>query len=36
MKVINQSIEIMDHIDSDKTLSKLERCGRICYKSEEV
>ena len=35
MKIINQSISIMDDIDSDKILAKLERCGRICYKSED-
>lgn len=34
MKIINQSVEIIDSLDSDRILSKLEKCGRVCYKSE--
>lgn len=35
MKIIKPYIEIMDEIDHDKILKKLERCGRTCYKSED-
>lgn len=35
MKEIRPSFEIMDDIDSAKILQKLERCGRVCYKSED-
>lgn len=34
MKIINQSVEIIDKLDSDRILEKLEKCGRVCYKSE--
>lgn len=34
MKIINQSIELMDEIDGKAILQKLERAGRVCYKSE--
>lgn len=36
MKVIIQSVEIIDSLDSDRILSKLEKCGRVCYKSENL
>lgn len=35
MKIIKPYIKIMDEIDHDKILKKLERCGRTCYKSED-
>ncbi len=35
MKEISPSFEIMDDIDGAKILQKLERCGRVCYKSED-
>jgi len=34
MKVINPSIEILTPIDPPAMLARLERAGRICYKSE--
>lgn len=34
MKIIKPSVEIMDYLDGSKIIKKLERCGRICYKSE--
>lgn len=34
MKIINQSIKIMDPIDGELILEKLELAGRVCYKSE--
>lgn len=35
MKEIRPSFEIMDDIDGAEILQKLERCGRVCYKSED-
>lgn len=35
MKETRPSFEIMDDIDGAKILQKLERCGRVCYKSED-
>ena len=35
MKERRPSFEIMDDIDGAKILQKLERCGRVCYKSED-
>lgn len=35
MKGIRPAFEIMDDIDGAKILQKLERCGRVCYKSED-
>lgn len=35
MKEIRPSFEIMDDINGAKILQKLERCGRVCYKSED-
>jgi len=34
MKIIKPSIEIMDVFDGLDVIRKLEKCGRICYKSE--
>jgi thymidylate synthase (FAD) len=33
--MLNQSVEILDEIDGEAILKKIEKCGRICYKSEE-
>lgn len=35
MKIIKPSIEILDKIDGDEILKKVEKIGRVCYKSEE-
>jgi thymidylate synthase (FAD) len=35
MKIINQSFEILDNIDRNTLLQKIELAGRTCYKSEE-
>lgn len=35
MKVINPSVEILSDIDGQQILKHLEKCGRICYKSED-
>lgn len=34
MEIIEQSFEIIDKLDGDAILKKLEMCGRVCYKSE--
>lgn len=34
MKIVNQKIEILDNINGQDILKKIEQCGRICYKSE--
>lgn len=34
MKIIPASVEIMTPIDGEAILKHLERCGRVCYKSE--
>lgn len=34
MNIIEQNHEIMDKLDGNKILKKIELCGRICYKSE--
>ena len=34
MKIINPSIKLEDEIDSQTIIKKLERIGRVCYKSE--
>lgn len=36
MKIIEPSFEILDEIDGQRMLKSIERCGRICYKSESV
>lgn len=35
MKIIPASVEILDELDGDAILKKIELCGRVCYKSEE-
>lgn len=35
MKVIDPSYEILDYIDGDRIIEKIERVGRVCYKSED-
>lgn len=35
MKVINPGFEIFTPIDGDAILKHIERCGRVCYKSED-
>lgn len=34
MRIVQAEAHIIDPIDRDAVLKKLERCGRICYKSE--
>lgn len=34
MRIIKPSFEILDPIDGMDVLKKIERCGRVCYKSE--
>ncbi len=36
MKIIDPSFEIQDKLDSSSLVVRLEECGRICYKSEEL
>ena len=36
MRIIEPSVEFIDIIDGNKIIKKLERCGRICYKSEDL
>lgn len=35
MRIVNPSVEILDEIDGDEILKKIERIGRVCYKSED-
>lgn len=35
MKVVKQSVEVMDSLDGTAILKKLETAGRVCYKSED-
>lgn len=35
MKIIEPSVEILDHLDGNEILQKLELCGRVCCKSED-
>lgn len=35
MRIISTSFEILDEIDGEKILKKIETIGRICYKSED-
>lgn len=35
MRVISPSVEIIDKIDSNRILKKIEKIGRVCYKSED-
>lgn len=34
MKIIKPYVEICDQIDGQEILKKIEKCGRVCYKSE--
>ncbi len=34
MKAITPYVEIMDELDGQDILKKIEKCGRVCYKSE--
>lgn len=35
MKIINASVEFMEPIDGQEILKHIEKCGRVCYKSED-
>ena len=35
MKIVESSVKILDHLDGNGILQKLELCGRVCYKSED-
>ena len=35
MKVITPYFEILSPVDGDAILQHIERCGRVCYKSED-
>lgn len=35
MRIIEPSFEILDTINGSEVLEKIEKCGRICYKSED-
>lgn len=35
MRIIKADVEIMDELDGPSILRKIERCGRVCYKSED-
>lgn len=35
MKIVEPSVKILDHLDGNEILQKLELCGRVCYKSED-
>lgn len=35
MRVIRPGYEILDEIDGDEILRKIEKIGRVCYKSED-
>lgn len=34
MKIIEPSVELIDDVNQDAVLAKIERCGRVCYQSE--
>ena len=34
MKIIEPSVELIDEVDSDAVYKKIERCGRVCYQSQ--
>lgn len=34
MKIIEQSVDLVDNINAEEILAKIERCGRVCYQSE--
>lgn len=35
MKIIQPSYEILDEVDGERILASIEKCGRVCYKSED-
>lgn len=35
MKIIKPSVEILDELNGDEIIKKIEKIGRVCYKSEE-
>jgi thymidylate synthase ThyX len=35
VKIVNPSAEILDHLDQQSLATRIEECGRICYKSED-
>ena len=35
MRIVEPSVGIIDHLDGNEILKKLELCGRVCYKSED-
>lgn len=35
MKIISPSFEIMSPVDGKAVLNHIEKCGRVCYKSED-
>ncbi len=35
MKLVDQKYEIIDQINGEEILKKIELCGRVCYKSED-
>ena len=35
MRIIKPEVEIIDDINGDEILKKIERAGRVCYKSED-
>lgn len=35
MRIINPYIEVIDPVDGNEIIKKIERIGRVCYKSEE-
>ena len=35
MKIISPSFEIMSLVDGKAVLNHIEKCGRVCYKSED-
>ena len=34
MKIIEPSVDLVDNINAEEILLKIERCGRVCYQSE--
>ena len=35
MKIVNAGFEIMDPLNGEEILKKIERVARVCYKSED-
>ncbi len=36
MEIVNPKVEILDNVDEITVLKKIEACGRVCYKSENL